>query len=43
MGSADESTAGPANLMLIDADGNPFFIDQHVDSPANLKNNGEKT
>jgi catechol 2,3-dioxygenase-like lactoylglutathione lyase family enzyme len=28
---ADESTTGPANLMLIDPDGNPVLIDQHVD------------
>jgi len=27
---ADESTTGPANLMLIDPDGNPILIDQHV-------------
>jgi catechol 2,3-dioxygenase-like lactoylglutathione lyase family enzyme len=30
---ADESTTGPASLMLIDPDGNPILIDQHVDSP----------
>ena len=35
---ADESTTGPASLMLIDSDGNPVLIDQHVDSPPNLKN-----
>jgi hypothetical protein len=35
---ADESTTGPASLMLIDPDGNPVFIDQHVDSPPGLKN-----
>jgi catechol 2,3-dioxygenase-like lactoylglutathione lyase family enzyme len=35
---ADESTTGPANLMLIDPDGNPVLIDQHVDSPPNSKN-----
>ncbi|MFQ5350421.1 MAG: VOC family protein [Thermoanaerobaculia bacterium] len=28
---ADESTTGPASLMLIDPDGNPVLIDQHVD------------
>ena len=28
---ADESTAGPASLTLIDPDGNPILIDQHVD------------
>lgn len=27
---ADESTSGPASLMLIDPDGNPILIDQHV-------------
>ncbi len=27
---ADESTAGPASIMLVDPDGNPILIDQHV-------------
>lgn len=27
---ADESTTGPAHLMVIDPDGNPILIDQHV-------------
>ncbi len=27
---ADESTTGPASLMVIDPDGNPVLIDQHV-------------
>jgi catechol 2,3-dioxygenase-like lactoylglutathione lyase family enzyme len=27
---ADESTTGPASLSLIDPDGNPILIDQHV-------------
>ncbi len=27
---ADESTSGPASLMLNDPDGNPILIDQHV-------------
>jgi lactoylglutathione lyase len=27
---ADESTSGPASLMIIDPDGNPILIDQHV-------------
>lgn len=27
---ADETTTGPAHLMLIDPDGNPILIDQHV-------------
>jgi catechol 2,3-dioxygenase-like lactoylglutathione lyase family enzyme len=30
---ADESTKGPASLMLIDPDGNPILVDQHVPSP----------
>lgn len=38
MSEADESTTGPASLMLIDPDGNPILVDQHVDSPADLKN-----
>lgn len=28
--AADESTSGPASLMLLDPDGNPVLIDQHV-------------
>jgi catechol 2,3-dioxygenase-like lactoylglutathione lyase family enzyme len=31
--TADEATTGPASLMLIDPDGNPILIDQHVPSP----------
>jgi len=27
---ADESTTGPASVMLVDPDGNPILIDQHV-------------
>ena len=27
---ADESTAGPASIVLVDPDGNPVLIDQHV-------------
>ncbi|MEQ8703169.1 MAG: VOC family protein [Phaeodactylibacter sp.] len=27
---ADESTEGPASLVLMDPDGNPILIDQHV-------------
>jgi catechol 2,3-dioxygenase-like lactoylglutathione lyase family enzyme len=27
---ADESTTGPASLMVVDPDGNPILIDQHV-------------
>ena len=30
---ADEATSGPASLMLLDPDGNPILIDQHVPSP----------
>jgi len=30
---ADETTAGPASLMLLDPDGNPVLIDQHVAKP----------
>ena len=30
---ADESTTGPASLMLHDPDGNPILLDQHVPSP----------
>jgi catechol 2,3-dioxygenase-like lactoylglutathione lyase family enzyme len=32
--AADESSTGPASLMLIDPDGNPILIDQHVPKPA---------
>jgi lactoylglutathione lyase len=28
---ADESTTGPASLILVDPDGNPIYIDQHVE------------
>ena len=31
---ADESTTGPAHLCLLDPDGNPILIDQHVPRPA---------
>jgi catechol 2,3-dioxygenase-like lactoylglutathione lyase family enzyme len=31
--AADESSTGPAHLMLLDPDGNPILIDQHVPSP----------
>ena len=27
---ADESTTGPASFVVVDPDGNPIFIDQHV-------------
>ncbi len=29
----DESTSGPASLMLFDPDGNPVLVDQHVPGP----------
>jgi len=31
--AADEASSGPASLMLIDPDGNPILIDQHVPRP----------
>jgi catechol 2,3-dioxygenase-like lactoylglutathione lyase family enzyme len=31
--AADESTTGPAFMMVIDPDGNPVLFDQHVPSP----------
>lgn len=31
--SADETTTGPASLMLADPDGNQILLDQHVPSP----------
>jgi len=30
MSEADESTTGPASFMVIDPDGNPILIDQHI-------------
>ena len=30
---ADETSSGPASLMIIDPDGNPILIDQHVPKP----------
>ena len=30
---ADETSTGPASLMLLDPDGNPVLIDQHVSKP----------
>lgn len=30
MSEADESTNGPASFILVDPDGNPIYIDQHV-------------
>ncbi|OAI48943.1 glyoxalase [Planctomycetaceae bacterium SCGC AG-212-F19] len=29
----DESSTGPASFLLLDPDGNPILIDQHVPSP----------
>ncbi len=31
--AADELSSGPASLMLLDPDGNPILVDQHVPSP----------
>jgi len=31
--AADESSTGPASLVLTDPDGNPILIDQHVPKP----------
>ena len=31
--AADESTSGPAFLTLVDPDGNPILIDQHIPKP----------
>ena len=28
--SADESTSGPASFTVVDPDGNPILVDQHV-------------
>jgi catechol 2,3-dioxygenase-like lactoylglutathione lyase family enzyme len=33
MMEADESSTGPASLILLDPDGNPILIDQHVPHP----------
>jgi len=30
MSEADESTTGPASFMVMDPDGNPIIVDQHV-------------
>ena len=30
MTEADETTTGPASFVVIDPDGNPIFVDQHV-------------
>jgi hypothetical protein len=31
--AADETTTGPTHLMVLDPDGNPILVDQHVPSP----------
>ena len=33
LSQADESSTGPASLLLFDPDGNPILIDQHVPRP----------
>ena len=35
----DESSTGPASLTLIDPDGNPILVDQHVEGSRDVKNN----
>ncbi|MHB0876636.1 MAG: VOC family protein [Anaerolineae bacterium] len=30
IGEADESTTGPASFIVLDPDGNPIIVDQHV-------------
>jgi lactoylglutathione lyase len=30
LSEADESTTGPASFMMLDPDGNPILVDQHV-------------
>ena len=32
--AADETTNGPASMVIVDPDGNMILFDQHVDSPA---------
>jgi hypothetical protein len=36
--AADETSSGPASLMVLDPDGHPILIDQHVPKPE--KNDG---
>lgn len=31
---ADDASTGPAHIALVDPDGNPVLIDQHVPKPA---------
>jgi hypothetical protein len=33
LAEADESSTSPASLLILDPDGNPILIDQHVPSP----------
>ena len=33
LAQADESSTGPASILLLDPDGNPILIDQHVPAP----------
>lgn len=33
LAEADESSTSPASVLLLDPDGNPILIDQHVPSP----------
>src|SRR4026208_413501 len=37
---ADDTTTGPASLMLLDPDGNPVLIDQHVPKPQQKQRSG---
>jgi lactoylglutathione lyase len=30
LSEADEETTGPASFVVLDPDGNPIFVDQHV-------------
>lgn len=30
MSEADENTTGPASFVVVDPDGNPIFVDQHI-------------
>jgi len=39
---ADETTTGPASLMLLDPDDNPILLDQHVSKPHEKKEKKEK-
>ena len=31
--AADEATTGPASLVVVDPDGNPILVDQHIPKP----------